>query len=106
MSTENGKNDSDEKVVEIMEGMVEVEIDPLTRAKKALEIACQNIAALNDRNARLTEALHKALALQDALLTELSVFQRKAQTPPSLQLLAAKNNFDAAMKVLLSHPDS
>ncbi len=57
------------------------------------------------KNQQLTEALTKAIGLQDALLTEMGIMQRELGRPPSLQLMAAKHNFDAAMKVLLKDED-
>jgi hypothetical protein len=81
-------------------GEIEVE-----RLQKALDIACQNIVDLNAKCTVFTEALNKALSLQDALLTEMGVMQRELGHPPSIRLTVAKTNFDTAMKTLLGDTD-
>ena len=72
------------------------EADARGRYAKKLEQKCE----------QLTGALTKAIGLQDALLTEMGVMQRELGRPPSLQLLSAKHNFDAAMRVLLGEDES
>lgn len=77
----------------------------LERTREALRIACENITVLNEKCSVFTQALSKALALQDALLTEMGTMQRELGAPPSIQLIVAKSNFDAAMKTLLGDSD-
>jgi len=86
--TEDGKDDYDE-------------LERLRREVKngetALRIACESIASANDRVALLTKTLESALALTDAMMTEM----RRLPTPPAVTVIVAKANFDKVMKKLL-----
>jgi hypothetical protein len=93
--TDKGDDMNDEFTDVVVEEMT------LERYREAYHIACENIVRLNDKCSQFTEALQKALALQDALLSEMGVMQRELGHPPSIQLMVAKANFDTAMKVLL-----
>ena len=63
----------------------------------ALRIACENIALLNTRANALMKCLEGALALTDAMMTEL----RQLKGPPPISVIVAKSNFDKSMKKLL-----
>ena len=73
--------------------------DEERRLHGALKIAGFNIASLNDQRATLTNALHSAMALVDAAMSELA--NTKAQ--PNFQLISAHKSFTAAMDKLLGN---
>lgn len=66
------------------------------RLKKALIIAGQNIAELNDKGAKVTAALNMALILIDQLLDELRIAGLK---PPGT-VVVAKVRLDQEMRAL------
>lgn len=73
------------------------------RADLALKLASENLMRIEEHRALLTEALLKALTLQDAMLSEI---RRLGQGAAPFQLIAAKSNFDSAMKRLLARAQS
>jgi len=69
----------------------------LTRIKRAYQIACLNLADLNDQRSKLANALDGALMLIDRLLAEM----REQGVTPSPQIIAFKAGFDQGMRKLL-----
>jgi multidrug resistance efflux pump len=69
------------------------------------EAAGRALEASISRSNMLISALNSALALQDAMLTEISHLKRPGDPPP-IQIITAKNNFDTAMKKLLGYTES
>jgi hypothetical protein len=71
----------------------------IARIKKAYQIACMNLADLNDQRQKLTNALDGAMALINQLLMEM----RNKGFEPSPQIIAFKAGFDKGMRELLGH---
>jgi len=59
------------------------------------------LKTLEEQRAKLTNALNTAIALQDALLTELHAVIGPNPPHQVIQVTVAKKNFDEAMKRLL-----
>jgi hypothetical protein len=67
------------------------------RLKRAYNIACSNIAEINDHREKLTETLGRALTLVEHLLSEMRV----AGVTPSSQAVFTKAGLDQSMRKLL-----
>jgi hypothetical protein len=70
-------------------------------AKGAAALQAQRTDALERKGESFTKALLSAMSLVDQLLQENVRLCAASNEPPPIQLFAAKNSFDTAMKKLL-----